>query len=589
MKIIIHTIPDSANLKQIKTQWKAYSDLAKTDLRLDEETFEPNLLRLETPLIIPTGVSYYFEVIRTVEVLDANKNNIYVDDGLGGMKKLVKTIGSVQLTKLNSEEDLNNPGLIESEFDRPLSAIMTHTKQDNVFTFTATEILPNVLIQTSSIWTVYDSDNKIIEVIEKTVDMNTFTFDNTHEENVKVTLIQMADKMASPVSKVYIDLNKRINIDSFGMITPTVDYVIPYTTTESAEIIGLNKVELLTIDDIVIDDTLYNDSLSIIIIDKELLDENTKYKLRFVMTDNGRVPEYESFYFETTEYHGEFRTDKGFKYNHNFKLVSSNTISRATGTYIEKRPDGRFLISTVVSTGLELGWSLMETGELIPQPNLTNTITLPSGANYSTSNLQHDNFLLVDNTPGSNVTNIRTVMDSFYSNEIVAFSTQTILEDIYIDSVYYHKWSQKLFVMTLTKLYSISVDRLGNLSIPVVLTIRPDNLIEFVSITGDVDGLIFVGGSSDYTYRYDVEKNSYSFFSVLPPQFVGIKLNCVELVNGDIAIFPRESNVLEFLLISNNRFHVKAPENSLPNIVGIVKSNGVVLPHNLNSIVGYLV
>jgi len=174
MTLIIHKLPTESNLRQIKTRWLAYTDETKAVEKLNEVTEEPqSLYKFKTNLVIPTGTTYWFQAIRTVEVLDENGDNVMTEDEAGNSVKLIKEISSDKLSKLNSETDIAAATeMYISEL--PEMPILTYELLEGILTVSSTELMPPELILDNVVWTIYDEHEKLIHVVEKTEEMNKF-------------------------------------------------------------------------------------------------------------------------------------------------------------------------------------------------------------------------------------------------------------------------------------------------------------------------------------------------------------------------------------------------------------------------------
>jgi len=594
MTLIIYKLPTESNMKQVKTRWLAYSDADKTEVKLDETTEPPqNLYKFKTNLVIPSGTTYYFQAIRTVEILDENGDNVMVEDDDGNEIKLVKEISSDKLSKLNSESDIAAATEMYIP-EMPELPILTSETIEDVLTVRATDLMPPELILDSVVWTVYDEYEKIVHVIEKTTEMNSFIvprhITKTHNR-ITVTCIQCTEGLNTPHGSLMIDLQKKINIINLNKTTTSTRDLFLKFEMVSGDVNDLINIELYNTNNYSLVGSYEADKESnIVLIPRSDLGPDIDYRLdfRFIPDKQTSVLEVESFEFKTLPLFEKFIEDKTHKYQYDIRLYSSTTINKAELTYTEKRPDGRTLVIEKIDDSRLLTWMTTDNGRLQNIINLENTITIPDEAQVSSFNLYQDKVLLV--IVETDKTTFNVVKDDFGSLSLTIISSKEITGTFDINSICFNATNSGIFGMTNDKFFRLGLIKtvFGE---PEELPLRPDGVIEKTICIPYEGDILVLGGSSDYSYRFDTTKNKYRFFSVVPTQILNLELQSVLLLNGDGAIIPMNSTTREIVSFSHTKkgFIVHVPSETVSNAKGIIKSNGVIIIHNMDNLSGYLV
>jgi len=596
--------------KQIGTNWFVYDAPTDGNKVLNEISDRANgkdLYQIDVPLVIPQGEAYFFGIERVLLTVDADGNAILIEQRDADGNVVVDAEGNpvmveditikvpINRTKRTEDALVNSANIFPNP--KPLQPILKEERLDSGdIRVSSSTILPESLNLEKITWVVY-GDDVLLYSIETSVDhVYDIVIPTTYIESSNIITViaiqRTVEGVSSPFGRIDIDSNKRIKVLSdLTSVNAHVDYYFSFEPVLATENFSksLVRVELIeTISDRVVK-TYYPTDTNTIIIESELIKPESGYAMVFTLRSRYEDSSFDTtiIRFQTKPEYTLFYTDEEFKYQNRYRMVAAPSCKNIGGLYIEKRDDGRFLGTDKTDV---IGWFTMDNG-LSTTPlelNFVNPFTGP----IVSINLHRKFMLLAGTNKTTGKKNILFVKDDLPAKSIIIVETFEI-EGLDLRSLVFNHSERKVYFNDLleVKIKTITIDK-NDSGVRVIESIspRPDTVIvnNAMAYIGD-DTMLMLGGRTDNTYYYNIKTKTYGFVSVLPQEFIDVKLQTVRRIDGNFVFFPINSAIRKILVFHVNgaTFSVEEPSTFLPNGDNIIKSSGVILKHNAEDVVAY--
>ena len=592
---------NGVGFKQVSTNWFGYDsptgdtkilNIVKTII--DDVDEEKELFLINTSLVVPLNTTYYFGIERVLMSIDVDGNPVL---DINGDKIYTTTTVETRTAREGVERYVS-----ANIFPKNLPEVPFLSKEvleNGDIKVSCSDVLPIDLVLNQTFWSIYGEDGSMIYSVYRTDEENLreLVIPNRlvlKHNDFRVTVIHgTLDGIMSKSGEIKIDTNKRVNsISSVFSVNSHTDYLYTYSLSNIYDDVEdpIIRIELIESSNQTIIKSFTPTINNAILIEVGTLAPDVAYEIMFFLRptkESGRVDE-ETIHFNTASELVKFYTDEQYTYRDKYRFANSANISEMKGKYVEKRPDGRFLGKSDTN---EINWFVMDNGNpTVPYEGICPT---EFGGEISCYNLHRDFILLVGVDLATGQHRLTFAIDDMYGGEII-FKDTYLFPSIDLRSIeFIHDERYVMFTdLSTNEVKTINIDKIDGESTRRINTIttRPDGIIEKGRMV-DVgrNKILMLGGSSDSSYLYDISSKQYMFVYVLPPQFIGVELQSVKRIDGNIVFFPINTMLRDLLIYDVNKATLKVVPmtNFLPDGNGIIKSSGVILRHNNLDTVAY--